>query len=358
MWGCVMVRKRRTLPKDFSDLLVRGDLTGLQAVFEKCELEATGGYGKQTALGFVECPEELMRWLVAQGADVDGADSRGRTPLALRAQHGRIEQLALLLQLGADIERADMWGNTPLHHAAGSHRAAAVDVLIRAGADVEAGEVTGHTPLMYALGRTATNEIEQMLAVAELLIGAGAQITAGMRAEVERIGRDFEFIRDRFDEESRPAVEGALRKLYRVFSVTPVPVRHVHDGVSPIVVTGSTWQDQFQLLWDLLVPAKGAAQTVQGEVIRITGRVAREISDNGGTNWDSDYRAMLDRLPDHLNSGTPLPATAHSEAVTIAHQLRGGDGTETDLHRLAELAVQWVLLNPTPVPLSAPGYSR
>lgn len=34
-----------------------------------------------------------------------------------------------------------------------------------------------------------------------------------------------------------------------------------------------TEHEEFQLLWDLLVPSMGKAETAQGEVIRIVGRV-------------------------------------------------------------------------------------
>ncbi len=51
--------------------------------------------------------------------------------------------------------------------------------------------------------------------------------------------------------------------------------RIIHDGISPIAVTETEWSKQHQELWDFLVPASGCAKTLQGEVIRITGRVAK-----------------------------------------------------------------------------------
>lgn len=40
----------------------------------------------------------------------------------------------------------------------------------------------------------------------------------------------------------------------------------------------------------------GVPVTVQGEVIRISGKLAYEILDNGCCNWDSDFKSMADAL--------------------------------------------------------------
>ncbi|MDK8193797.1 hypothetical protein QP794_27315 [Paenibacillus sp. UMB7766-LJ446] len=69
-------------------------------------------------------------------------------------------------------------------------------------------------------------------------------------------------------------------------SVTPA----MNDGTAPIQITATTWSKQHQELWEYLIPPQGHAQTVQGEVIRITGRVSHEVLNNGGGNWDAEYR--------------------------------------------------------------------
>jgi hypothetical protein len=42
----------------------------------------------------------------------------------------------------------------------------------------------------------------------------------------------------------------------------------------------------------------------------------------------------------------------------IATELRSGNGDADQLQRLAELAVQWVIANPNPIPLAVPKYAR
>ena len=75
-----MAKKKKTLPKDFEELLSKGNLQELKEVFNTCELDARGGYGKQTALAYDNCPHELAKWLVEQGARF----SKALTPGAIR----------------------------------------------------------------------------------------------------------------------------------------------------------------------------------------------------------------------------------------------------------------------------------
>ena len=77
--------------------------------------------------------------------------------------------------------------------------------------------------------------------------------------------------------------------------------KSVHDGVSPIIVPDGDEDKAFQALWDYLVPPRGKAQTAQGEIIRIAGRVQYEFLDNGCINWDEDFKKMLD-APTNANA--------------------------------------------------------
>ena len=98
-----------------------------------------------------------------------------------------------------------------------------------------------------------------------------------MAASVTRLGKNFEFHRENFNKDSLEATDAALMHLYELFHVPPVERRMIHDGTSPITVKANRWQTQHQELWEMLVPSQGAAKTIQGEVIRITGKVSNEI---------------------------------------------------------------------------------
>ena len=79
------------------------------------------------------------------------------------------------------------------------------------------------------------------------------------------------------------------------------------------------------------------------------------LNRNGGVNWDADYRSMAEALLGHVRTGHPLPPADVSEIAGItAHLPRSSSNTA----RLAELAVAWVLANPTPAKLEPPPYRR
>ncbi len=351
-----MGNQRITLPKNFDALIKAGDLAALKAVFETCDLNARGGYSKATALSFHQIPDELVRWLVAQGADINAADHYGKTPLHAHARSW-CGNAALFLELGADIEAVDHDGSTPLHAAAASYKPEAVRVLLAHGANVHAKNNRGVTPLGLALANCRPADLKPMAEVADLLLAAGDTITPDMRQSVTRVGTEFEFHRAGYNPDYVDATDAGLSHVYALFGVPPVPRRAMHDDRAPITVKTDRWQTQHGELWDLLVPSSGHAATVQGEVIRITGKLSHELLDNGGCNWDADYKTMLAALPGYLATGKPLDAAALEEIARLTHTLRDGSGDEEPA-RLCELAVRWVLQNPTPMPLDAPAYTR
>ena len=351
-----MAKKKKTLPKDFKDLIKNKDIPALKAVFETCELDACGGFGKGTALHFYDIPEELVRWLAEQGADVNAVDTYGKTPIYEQATIGS-DIVKVLLDSGADFKKPAKDGSTPLHIAAGFFHPHTVSELVARGADFHATTLDNLTPLAEALARCRGADIARMAKVADILLSCGSEITPEMRESVTRIGKEFEFHRSNFNKDYLEETEAGLAKLYELFSVEPVARRRVHDGVSPITVTSKRWQQQHGELWDYLVPSQGKAQTVQGEVIRIAGRVSHEVLGNGGANWGADYRKMLDALLKHFASGLPLAGEELNEAKQLVERLHDGDGDEEPA-RLTEFAVRWVLKNPDPVPLGTPDYKR
>lgn len=368
--------KKKLLPKDFEALLKKGDVDVLKAVFEITDVNARGGYSKQTALAYNDCPDELAQWLVASGAEVSAQDSYGATPLHSRAGHwqGRIDTL---LQLGADVHAIDQRGNTPLHDAARVRNVAAARTLLQYCARADTLNKDQQTPLVHALQDCDNNKITGVADIAELLLaaeackskqasslfskilgrdqGSSSTVTAEMKEHVQRIGTNFEFHRAGFNRETVGETSAGLDKLYALFGVEPVPRRVVHDGKTPIIANASRWEDRHQELWQLLVPSEGAASTVQGEVVRISGQIADELERNGGVNWDADYKRMADAFLAHVGSGVPLPAAALADAGRLIGDVKRRAG---DTQRLCELAVAWVALNPNAIRLDKPTYAR
>ncbi|MGF9697180.1 MULTISPECIES: ankyrin repeat domain-containing protein [Paenibacillus] len=351
-----MAKKKTTLPAHMEQLIKNNDITAVKEVFEQCEWDARGGYSKGTALSFRQISDEVVRWLVEQGADINARDKYQRTPLHAHAAHWS-GNVALLLELGAELDAVDYTNETPLHSAVNSYRTTVVQELVTRGADINAENKQGNTPLAKGLVNCRNSDIVSMSEISAILLDAGASVTPAMKESVKRIGKDFEFVREKFNQDSVDEVSDALLKLYRLFDVEPVANRIMHDGTAPIQVTATTWPKQHQELWEYLIPPKGHAQTVQGEVIRITGRVSHEVLDNGGGNWDAQYLKMLDALVRYLGTGTPLAPALLQEATDLAGRLRNGSDYDAPA-RLCELAVLWVLNNPQPVTMAQPEYSR
>ena len=352
-------KKRVTLPKDFNELLTDGNIDQLKAVYDKCELTAHDGrYSLSTALHFGGVPDELVIWLVEQGLDINIPDYYGATPLYRQATMGR-DTVKLLLELGADIEKTNTYGNTPLHVAAQFFHPKTVALLIEKGANVNPKNDRGQTPLDSVLTVCRGIYIAQTAEIASMLLDAGAKKTSAMKEKVENIGKDFEFHREGINPDYLEAADQGLEKLYALFDVKPVAKRITHDGVSPILVKEGSWEEQYEELWSFLIPSSGAAKTVQGEVIRIPGRVRDELDRNGGVNWDRDYRKMLQALPQYLSLGSSLSEQELAETKELIGQIHGKDFDDgSRLDRLCQLAIAWIKQNPKPIDLEEPSYKR
>ena len=354
-----MAKKRVTLPGEFKDLMDEGNIEALRAVYDRCELTAHDGrFSLCTPLHMGGVPDELVIWLIEQGLDINIPDYYGATPLYRQAILGR-DTVKLLLELGADIGKPNTYGETPLHVAAEFFHPKTVKLLIDKGADVNAKNDMGRTPLASVLMVCRGIYIAQTAEIATMLLDAGAKKTPAMKEKVENIGKDFEFHREGINPDYLEAADQGLEKLYSLFDVKPVAKRITHDGSAPILVKEGIWEEQYEELWSFLIPSSGAAKTVQGEVIRIPGRVRDELDRNGGANWDRDYRKMLQALPQYLSLGSSLSEQELAETKELIAQVHGKDfDDEPRLDRLCQLAIAWIKQNPEPISLEKTSYNR
>ena len=245
-----MGKKRKTLPKEIGGLLESGNIEVIKEQLSRCEPNALTSvkYGSNI-FSLSPLPREIALWAKEQGADVNFKDYYNKTPIFSQAAAWQGD-VQLLIDLGAKVDVADDFGVTPLHLAALYGRLDAVRALLDAGVDVNVRDKRGI--------------------------------------------KDPAFLRSQ--------TEG-MEKLYRLFDVAPAGEVPFHDGVSPILVTETGEEAQFRQLWDFLVPPNGRAQTAQGEIIRIAGRIENELMGNGGINWDEDFRKMLRAFPQYVCLG-------------------------------------------------------
>lgn len=118
---------------------------------------------------------DMLRRLIAKGADVNAKDRYGLTPLHVAASRQDKKIVALLLAHDAKVNVKDKAGRTTLHYAVGARQLwwepkdgdiEAARLLLDSGADINIADKEGKTPLYYSvrLGKKMT----------ELLLERGA----------------------------------------------------------------------------------------------------------------------------------------------------------------------------------------
>ena len=350
-----MAKKRKTLPNDLQEIIDSRDLDRFQAVFEKCELSATNrGMTAENVFSYKRLTLDQVRFLCENGMDLNWNAGFGRTPAAYLAHD--LEILKYLVDHGARLNDAvdELHGNA-LFYCACSFKAQAVENLLACGAAPEPrGGFDHNTALDEALHGCNNVCLPNMVRIAKALLAAGAQPSEKTKIYVKALGEKFEFHRGNINPDFVNEWRAALDELYKLFHVDPVSRRAVYDGKSPITVGGDTWQKQFTELWNLLVPGNSHANTIQGEVIRVIGKISNELLDNGGGNWDEEYRKMAAALPTYFQT---FGGETAEKACQLAKKISGQSEKEL-LYPLAELSVRWVLENNQPAPLTSVNYKR
>lgn len=94
--------------------------------------------------------DEVVRYLVRQGADITGRTRSGSPPLNFVIEHHQPEMLRLFLENKAPTRLVGFNGQTALHVAAASDDDASIRLLLEHGADPNVKSSNGQTPLDLA----------------------------------------------------------------------------------------------------------------------------------------------------------------------------------------------------------------
>ncbi len=116
---------------------------------------------------------ELVRLLLAHGANINARNHLGKTPLSEAITFGHNAIANALIEAGADVNLADIYGLTPLHRALIDGNKVMVEMLLRSGADVHATDDKGYTMVQAAF---QMNNVKVDILKALLRAGAGYQI--------------------------------------------------------------------------------------------------------------------------------------------------------------------------------------
>jgi ankyrin repeat protein len=188
----------QTKPDTIHEAAARGDLDAIRLLLDHgADVNAKFRYGGQTPMhlaiepkgspGLIKSTVEL---LLAHGANLEGKDDRGRTPLHLAVTDSTPEAVEVLLTVGADVNAKDGAQQTPLHELADKQRNGKheiVSLLLTKHLDVNAKDAVGYTPLhvlaKMRLGWTQDEEarrrlLQNQMETARLLIQKGARVDA------------------------------------------------------------------------------------------------------------------------------------------------------------------------------------
>ena len=226
---------------------------------------------------------EVVELLITKGADVNAKCDEGETPLdwaimnkqteltALLRKHcgktgeestalidaaadGNIEVVKQLLAAGANVNAKNKWGGTPLHWAARGGHKEIVELLIAKGANVNAKNDEDGTPLHLAADRGHTE-------VVELLITAGADVNAKDdegETPLDQAGTSW------------PEIANLLRKhggkTGEELALMPRLVQHGRFAFSFVAKKGKVYevQDSFDLLnWEVIKTYTGTGTSVR-----------------------------------------------------------------------------------------------
>eukprot|EP00163_Fabomonas_tropica_P006318 TRINITY_DN158_c0_g1_i3.p1 TRINITY_DN158_c0_g1~~TRINITY_DN158_c0_g1_i3.p1 ORF type:complete len:206 (+),score=38.73 TRINITY_DN158_c0_g1_i3:508-1125(+) len=127
-----------------------GDLRIVKALIQadKSNVSARTSSGN-TALHYAASKghEDVVKFLIESGADVDALDDYKATALHRAAARGRLDVVKQLVASDANVNLQDSVGDTPLHHAALGGHVAILKFLFENGADESITNADGKKPV-------------------------------------------------------------------------------------------------------------------------------------------------------------------------------------------------------------------
>lgn len=157
--GAIYARLRNSTQdrylKQAEDLPLGEDATSDQKVtIHRMEEWLTEGADLQAELSnaVIANSPERVAFLLDKGADINGRDNQGYTPLHHAARSRMSPMVKILVGHGANVNERDSDGFTPLLHAINRNHVPTIAALVESKADVELATTQAIRPLTWAIG--------------------------------------------------------------------------------------------------------------------------------------------------------------------------------------------------------------
>ena len=116
------------------------------------------------------------------------------------------------------------------------------------------------------------------------------------------------------------------------------------------------WKQEHDRLWESLVPPEGQAETLQGELIRIAGKLTDQAFRNGNMNWDAEHVKMWRFVGKHLDDPEIFSAQERRlirekiDEIIRDNQTPDVSGDGCCYYIISERVVNWRMAHPTAIP--------
>ena len=267
----------------------------------------------------------LARWLVARGQSIHEKDGDGRAALHRAAACGNVTMVRWLLSLGLPPAPTDRSRGTPLD-------------------------------LMLERARNA--DLPARARVMKLLIDSGAKVSGRTEKAARHVYSEMDYYRTEMAPRFAKQCEAAARTICALAGVQAPKPRLLHDGKGAIEVPPGNAEKQFASLWNFLVPPAGRARTLQGEIVRVAGRINDELMRNGGANWDRDFAKMVGAFTQYVRRHEALDGKRLEAVDATVAAINKSKGRLDDARALCLAAIAWVRANPKPIKLGKVAYRR
>lgn len=301
---------------DVYKILKTGDIEKLEEIYEKYEAEEL-----IKRLEDDKICNETLEWMKSKGMDIN-------------------------YQCESMFLTAGRW-----------HNVQAIKILLDVGVDMYCNDITG-TALYKALLFGDCSAFPKNEQIVRAFLEHGYEISDKEREAFIRSAEDYEFHYEDFQSKSwymnkKDEIESSYNVLFELLGVERIPRYEKHDGVSKIKIPEGSVAEQFEVMYNTMVPGHGKAKSMQGEAIRIIGTVNVGLS-SGRENLNVDEKRMLKALLEFVGQGNPLS----DEEIERVKNLRISRLNDEKMLELAGLTIKWISMNRNPFPLPEVNYKK